>query len=65
MAGSVYTNDEDDYAKVDHMKLDMSGTTNKLFGTTRSSDFVRKGFHINVFIVSLNVDFSYNSVETF
>ena len=35
------------------MKLDISGATRKLFGTTRSSDFDDKDEHINVFIVSL------------
>ena len=47
------------------MKLDMSGTTNKIFGTTRGSDFTHKGSHIYVFTVKLLGNFNYDAVETF
>ena len=61
-----YTSNFTNYSKVDHLKLDMSSTTTKkLFGTTRSSDFDQKGFHINVFIIKLKANFEYDYVETF
>ena len=64
-SNSAYTTDDDNFAKIDHMKLDMSSTTKKIFGTTRGSDFALKGSHIYVFTVTLSADFSYDAVETF
>ena len=37
----------------------------KIFGTTRSSDFAKKGTRINVFVVTLQSNFDLNDVEIF